>query len=60
MLVHPLIKTCLEEYAEGLFTSHLAFMVMQLLLTILFSIVLTILIKKYTPFLIGKNRNVTR
>ena len=60
MLVHPLIKTYLEEYFECMFANHLVFMVVQLLLTILFSIVLTILIKKYTPFLIGKNRNVTR
>lgn len=60
MLVHPLIKTCLEEYAERLFTSHLAFMMIQLFLTILFSILFTTLIQKYTPFLIGKNRNVTR
>ena len=60
MLVHPLIKTYLEEYFECMFANHFVFMVVQLLLTILFSIVLTILIKKYTPFLIGKNRNVTR
>ena len=44
MLVHPLIKTCLEEYFECMFANHFVFMVVQLLLTILFSIVPTILI----------------
>lgn len=61
MLVHPLIKTILDESVDVFFHNENIYIFVQWLGTIVLSVSLTMLIQDYIPALIGKRKyNATR
>lgn len=57
MLVHQLIKVVLDECVLSFIDNHFIVMTLQICLTLVFSVLITIVVTNYIPFIIGKNQN---
>lgn len=54
MLVHQLIKEVLDKYVLSFIDSNFIVIVLQVLLTLVFSVLITRLVTNYIPFIIGR------
>lgn len=54
MLVHQLIKVVLDEFVLSFIDNHFIVMTLQICLTLVFSVLITIVVTNYIPFIIGK------
>lgn len=54
MLVHQLIKVVLDECVLSFIDNHFIVMTLQICLTLVFSVLITIVVTNYIPFIIGK------
>ena len=54
MLVHQLIKVVLDEFVFSFIDNHFIVMTLQICLTLVFSVLITIVVTNYIPFIIGK------